>query len=143
MIRLDKTVQINKPIAEVFAFVSDFANDARWQADLISSEKTSSGPLAVGSTGSFATKIMGKEMKSEVQVTAYDPPKRFAAKTTGGPVQIELTNTFEEKDGGTQVAVHMQGEAAGFFKVAEGLLQKEIDKTFTRDLAKLKEVMEA
>lgn len=143
MITLEKSIHINKPAAEVFAFMSNFANDAKWQADLIRSEQTSSGPMGVGTTGVFAQKFMGKEMNSDVVVSEYDPPKKVGFKTTSGPVQFEMVASFMEMDGGTHVTVNMQGEAGGFFKVAEGMLQKELDKSFGRDLAKLKEVLEA
>ena len=41
MITVEKSIHLNKPISEVFAFMSDFANDAKWQSDLVRSEKTS------------------------------------------------------------------------------------------------------
>jgi carbon monoxide dehydrogenase subunit G len=143
VITVDKSIHINKPAAEVFAFMSDFANDAKWQADLIRSEKTSDGPMAVGSTGLTVQKVMGKEMQNGIEVTVYEPPKRFAAKTTSGPVKFEFTATYEEMGGGTHVTMNMKGEAGGFFKVAEGMLKKEIEKSFERDFAKLKEILEA
>jgi carbon monoxide dehydrogenase subunit G len=143
VITLEKSIHINKPAAEVFAFMSDFANDTKWQADLVRSERTSSGPMGAGATGVYVQKFMGKEMKNEVVVSEYDPPKKLGFKTTSGPVQFEMAVTFMEMDGGTHVTVNMQGEAGGFFKVAEGMLQKELDKTMSRDFAKLKEVLEA
>jgi uncharacterized membrane protein len=143
VISVDRSIHINKPAADVFAFMSDFANDAKWQADLISSEKTSEGPVGVGTTGLIVQKVMGKEMKNEIEVTTYEAPKRFGAKTTSGPVDFELTATYEDMGGGTHMTMHMTGEAKGFFKVAEGMLQKEIEKTFDRDFAKLKEILEA
>ena len=143
MINIEKSVHINKPAATVFEFVSSFENDAKWQADLIRSEKTSAGPIGVGTTGVFAQKLLGREMKSDVVVTVFEPPKRFGAKSTGGPVQFEYVMTFEEMGGGTHVTMSMKGEPGGFFKVAEGMLKKEIEKTFDRDFAKLKELLEA
>ena len=143
MISIEKSFHINKPPADVFAFMSDFANDAKWQADLVSSRKTSDGPIGVGTTGQIVQKVMGQEMKNEIEVTAYEPPKRFAAKTTSGPVSFEFTTTYEDMGGGTHLTMKLTGEAKGFFKVAEGMLQKEVEKTFERDFAKLKEILEA
>ncbi|MFH1185658.1 MAG: SRPBCC family protein [Chloroflexota bacterium] len=143
MISVEKSIHINKPIADVFAFMSEFSNDAKWQGDLVRSEKTSDGPMAVGSTGLYVQKVMGKEIKNDVVVTGYEPPKRFSVKTTSGPVQFEFVTSFEGMGGGTHVTANLKGEAGGFFKVAEGLLQKEIAKSFERDFAKLKELLEA
>jgi carbon monoxide dehydrogenase subunit G len=143
MITVEKSVHINKPIAEVFAFMSDFANDAKWQSDLVRSEKTSEGPIAVGTTGLYVQKLMGKELKNDVVVTVYDAPKRFGMKTTSGPVQFEILASLEEMGGGTHVTINAKGEPGGFFKLAEGLIQKELEKTFERDFEKLKQILEA
>jgi carbon monoxide dehydrogenase subunit G len=142
MITVEKSIQINKPAAEVFAFMSDFANDMKWQSGLIRSEQTSDGPMGVGTTGLYVQKFMGKEMKNEVQVTAYEPPTRFAVKTTSGPVQFEFTGVFQETGGGTQVDISMKGEASGFFKVAEGMIKAELEKTLDADFIKLKKLLE-
>lgn len=142
MINIEKSIHINKPVAEVFAFMSEFANDAKWQSDLVRSEKTSGGPTAVGTTGLYVQKLMGKEVKNEVVVTEFDPPKRFGMKTTSGPVQFEAIASLEDMGGGTHVTMNAKGEPGGFFKVAEGLLQKELEKTFEKDLAKLKQILE-
>ena len=142
MISVQKSIHINRPVADVFAYVTDFANDAKWQADLVSSEKTSAGPLAVGTTGRYVQKFMGREMKNDVVVTAYEPSKRHGFKTTSGPVKFEGDIAFEDMGGGTHLTVSFKGEPGGFFKVAEGLIAKELDKTLSRDLAKLKELLE-
>jgi uncharacterized membrane protein len=142
MITVERSVHINKPAADIYRFMEDFANDAKWQADLVSSKKTSDGPMGVGTTGLYVQKFMGREMKNEVMVTVYEPPKRFGAKTTSGPVQFEYVLTLEDMGGGTHLYMNMKGEPGGFFKVAEGLIKKELEKGLDRDLAKLKELME-
>jgi carbon monoxide dehydrogenase subunit G len=143
VITIEKSVHINKPISQVFAFMSDFANDAKWQSDLVRSEQTSQGPIAVGTTGLYVQKLMGQELKNDVVVTVYEAPKRFGMKTTSGPVQFEVQVSLEEMGGGTHLTLNAKGEPGGVFKVAEGLLKKELEKTFERDLQKLKQILEA
>jgi carbon monoxide dehydrogenase subunit G len=142
MFSVDKSVHIDKPAADVFSFVSDFANDAKWQSGVVRSEQTSAGPLGKGTTGQTVQKFMGREMKSDLLVTTFDPPKRFGAKTTSGPVQFEVMCTLEEMGGGTHMTVHMEGEPGGFFKVAEGMVKNELNKSLDTDLAKLKQMLE-
>lgn len=142
MINIEKSIHINRPIADVFAFLTDFANDAKWQGDLVRSEKTSPGPMAVGSTGLYVQKVMGKEIKNDVTVTVYEPPERFGMKTTSGPVQFEINASLEEMGGGTHLTMNLNGEPGGFFKLAEGLLKGELEKSLDRDFAKLKGILE-
>jgi carbon monoxide dehydrogenase subunit G len=142
VIEVKKDIHINKPAAEVFAFITDFAKSAQWQSGLVRSEQTSSGAMGVGTTGVVVQKFMGKEMSNEISVTIYEAPKRYGAKTTSGPVQFQFEATLEEMGGGTHVSMHMTGEAGGFFKLAEGMVQKELEKTIAHDLGKLKELLE-
>jgi carbon monoxide dehydrogenase subunit G len=143
VISFEKSVHINKPAAEVFAFMSDLANNAKWQEGLVSSTKTSDGPMGVGTTFESVQKLMGKETKNEIQVTAYEPSKLFSAKSIGGPVQVEISTKFEEMGGGTHVTSTMNAEMGGFLKVAEGLAKGELEKSFERTFARLKEILEA
>jgi len=113
-----------------------------WQMDVTHSEKTSGGPLGVGTTGVFAQKVMGREISNTVEVTAYDPPYQMCFSTTSGPVSFEGCQVCEEYEGGTLFTLDMTGEAGGFFKVAEGMLQKQVQSSFERDLNMLKQVME-
>jgi carbon monoxide dehydrogenase subunit G len=142
MFSVDKSVHIDKPAADVFSFVSDFANDAKWQSGVVRSEQTSAGPLGKGTTGQTVQKFMGRELKNDLEVTTFEPPKRFGAKTTSGPVQFEVMCTLEEMGGGTHMTVHMEGEPGGFFKVAEGMVKNELNKTLDTDLVKLKQMLE-
>jgi carbon monoxide dehydrogenase subunit G len=122
--------------------MSEFSNDAKWQSDLIRSEKTSAGPVGLGTTGVYVQKFMGQEMKNDIVVTVFDAPKRYGQKTTSGPVQFEMLANFEEMGGGTHLTLSFKGEPGGFFKLAEGLLKGELEKTLDRDFAKLKQVLE-
>ena len=142
MIEVKQDIHIDKPAAEVFAFISDFGKSAQWQSGLVRSEQTSSGAMGVGATGVVVQKFMGKEMSNEIVVTSYEAPKRFGAKTTSGPVQFQFEASLAEMGGGTHVSMHMTGEAGGFFKLAEGMVQKELEKSIGGDLAKLKQVLE-
>ena len=143
MISIAKDIHINRPAAEVFKFLEDFANDKKWQSDLVGSEITSSGPIRVGSTAVLAQKFMGTEIRSEVLVTEFEPPRRVGFKTTSGPVQLGGSCTLEEMGGGTHFSVKLEGQPGGVLKLAEGLLARELEKFLGRGLATLKEILEA
>lgn len=143
MIDVKQDIHINKPAAAVFAFISDFANSAKWQTGLVRSEQTSNGPLGVGSTGVIVQKFAGQEMNNEVVITTYEPPKRYGAKTTSGPVKFQFEANLEEMGGGTHLTMHITGEPGGFFKLAEGMLKNELAKSIGNDLEKLKQVLES
>ena len=94
MITVESSVIINKPVADVFAYVSDNSNDHLWQEGVDS--VISEGPAnVVGSKYTEVRKFMGQEMKSTIEVTAFVADSKFAGKVIKGPVPFEVTVTFE------------------------------------------------
>ena len=55
MIRIEASAVVNRPIEEVFAFVSDMANATQWSAEVVEAKKTSEGPVGAGTT--FTTAV--------------------------------------------------------------------------------------
>lgn len=142
MFSVERDIFINRPVRDVFAFVADPANDAKWQDDVILSEQASDGPLAVEATIRFVQRFMGQEMDINGEIIVYDPPNKICFKSTSGPIEIESCTTCVAQDGGTHLTLNAQGEPGGFFKVAEALVGRQLNKTFESNLKNLKEVME-
>jgi carbon monoxide dehydrogenase subunit G len=142
MITVEQDIHINAPIDYVFDFISDPANNASWQSGLIRSEMTSDGPIDVGSTFVYVQKFMGREMNNETVVSVWDPPNSQGFKTTSGPVDFEAVTSLQEMGGGTHLTTRIEGEAGGFFKVAEGMVAKQLESTIGNDLASLKALLE-
>jgi hypothetical protein len=49
---------------------------------------------------------------------------------------------LEPKEGGTQLTVHSGGEFGGFFKIAEGLVVKQLGKMVDTNFDNLKKLLE-
>ena len=105
MIKVELNIEIQRPVAEVFAFVTNPANDAKWQEGLIESRLVSEGPMGVGSKLHDARKFLGMKMESDLEVTGYEPNKLFSLKVASGPMQFEIKQTFEAVGGGTRIAL--------------------------------------
>ncbi len=142
MIIVEKSVVINKPLEVVFAFVSDTNNDPKWQSGIDS--VVFEGPTnVVGAKWTEVRKFMGQEMKSTLEVTSFVQNQKFSAKVIKGPVPFEATVTFAAEGGGTKVTTHIEGEPKGFFKVAEGALKGQLEKSLEEDGNKLKALLES
>ena len=143
MLKFETTIFINRPQQEVFDFVSNLANNPKWQGNFISAEWTSEGPVGVGSTQRSVSRFLGREIEATAEITIWDPPNQFAFKLPKGPYPVEGTNIFEPKGNGTQVTQTGTGEPGGFYKLAEGLVGKQINKQLETDLSALKLFLEA
>ena len=142
MIKAEMSVVINRPVAGVFAFVTEPANHKKWQEGVIESRRLSSGPMGVGSQMAFVRKFLGRKVETKVEVTGYEPNKMFSAKTISGPLKFEMSQTYEPNGDGTEFSLGAQGEAGGFFKLAEGMVQKQMQSQLEGDLQRIKKMLE-
>ena len=88
-------------------------------------------------------KFLGREMRTTLEITAFEPNARWAAKAIDGPVPYEVVSTFEAEDGGTKVLTRINGDPSGFFKLGQGAVQSKLDKSIEEDMQRLKEQLES
>ena len=141
MIEISKSVFINRAAGDIFAYVADADHAHEWQEDTIAA--TADGELALGATGTYAQKLMGREVESQTECVAYDPPYQIGWRNIGGPIKFLATYDFEPQNGGTLVVENIEAEVGGFFKVAEGMVAKQAGEGAERDLNNLKVIMES
>jgi len=143
MFKFEKSIYISRPQREVFDFVTNLANDPKWQSSIECAEQTSEGPIGVGSTWRYVTQFLGRKVETEIVVTSYDPPSQASVKAASGPVPFENTYKFESKENGTQLSVIGEAEIGGFFRLAEGLVGTQVEKQIETDANALKLLLEA
>lgn len=141
MISVEKSVHINKSVADVFDYVTNYDYVTKWQGGVEAVEPE--GENAVGGKYTEVRKFLGREMKTTLEITEYEQNAKWAAKALTGPVPYEAATTFEAANGGTKITTRVEAEPSGFFKVAQGAVQSQLDKSLDEDLNRLKEIMEA
>jgi carbon monoxide dehydrogenase subunit G len=142
MYQFDKSIFIARPQQEVFDFVTDLSNDAKWQSGIESVERESGGPIGAGSTWHYKIKFMGRKIDTRMDMTSYEPPSQASIKSADGPIPFENNISLESKEDGTQLSIKGQAEIGGFFKLAEGLVGKQFEKQMDSDLKNLKALLE-
>jgi uncharacterized protein YndB with AHSA1/START domain len=141
MIKVEKSIVINKSVEEVFNFVIGADNYTKWQAEV--QQVIEGGPRnTVGSQFTEIRKFMGQEMRTTLELTEFVPNAKWAAKVVKGPVPYEVNMTFQSVDGGTKVTTCVDGEPKGFFKLAEGMVAGQLEKSLADDELRLKEILE-
>lgn len=141
MIKVEKSVVINKPVDEVFNFVTAEGSYTKWQSGV---EQVIEGAQrnVIGSQFTEVRRFMGQEMRTTLELTDFVPNALWAAKVVKGPVPYVVRMTFEPVEGGTRVTTCVDGEPKGFFKLAEGMVAGQLEKSLTEDGLKLKEIVE-
>jgi uncharacterized protein YndB with AHSA1/START domain len=141
MISVEKSILINKPVKEVFDFVTADGSYKTMQPDI--SEVIEHGPRnTVGSSYTEVRKFMGQELRTTLEVTTFEPNVKWVSKVIKGPVFYELTVTYEPSNGGTKFTTKMTGETKGFFKLAENVVVSQLEKTIAESNQRLKDLLE-
>ena len=143
MIKVETTVQIEGLSDEVFAFISDFENNPKWQSGQLEAKFTSEGPLRVGSTYNQVAKFLGRWIVSTFEVLEYEPNRKVKASSTSRSFPITFTRMVEPHDGEAEVTANIEGDASGFFKLAEPLLALMVQRSVDSDYQNLKRILES
>jgi carbon monoxide dehydrogenase subunit G len=142
MINLDLGVLIDRPMKEVFAFISNPANMSKWNVAVVSLEQVSPGAVGVGTKFKSVGEMMGRRIEGEMQITAYEPDTKCSFQVNAGPMQVNMNLTFKTVGTGTKISLNAQGNPAGFFKLAEPMMAGRVKGMMEENLARLKSVLE-
>ncbi len=142
MINLDFSALIDRPIKDVFGFVTNPANMSKWNSAVVSLEQITPGALGVGTKFKSVGEMMGRRIEGEMQITAYEPDTKCGFQVNAGPMQVNLTLSFKTVGTGTKVNLNAQGNPGGLFKLAEGVLAGQVKSMMEGNLSRLKSVLE-
>jgi uncharacterized protein YndB with AHSA1/START domain len=144
MARIEVSTVIDRPIEEVFAFVSDMTNTPQWSAELVEAKVVSPGPTGVGTKSTSTVKILGRQIEVTSESVEYESNRRYRLEHDAGPVTVrDDWFIFEPVAGGTKVTHKAEIEAGGVFKVAEPIAARLNQRQWETNFAVLKELLEA
>lgn len=143
MAGIEASVMINRPVDEVFAYMTDARTWPHWESGLLQVEQTSEGPMSVGTTFRGANQALGRRMEWTSEVTEYTLNRRWGQKIISKGWSTEESLTFEPFEGSTKFTLVSELEMGGFFKLVAPFVARMIQKQIEKDLAKLKDILEA
>ena len=122
-----RSIVINRPREEAFDFFTDPANESRWRRHV--KEVSADGPIGVGSRiHQVVTGPGGRGIPADIEVTAHEPPDRYAFKVVAGPVRPTGEFRFTGEGGTTTVAFSLDARLSGLKKLfMSGAVQKSMD----------------
>ena len=144
LIRVDLTVQVSRPVEEVFAYVTDPAKLSEWQINLVSVTKETEGPVRSGTRFREVRRApFGRTVEAIVEVSAYEENRRFDLRIVSGPLPIDGRNEFTGVDGSTRIEFGAEGELRGALRLARPVLARLLHRQFESDYARLQDALES
>jgi hypothetical protein len=139
---VDQSFTVQAPPSVVFAYLTDREKATVWQGSLLEAHFSPDAPVHTGTEIHEVRKLLGRKIESIVEVTELEQDRVFAGRVRSGPVPWEFRYTFESADGATRVDFHMEGEPGGFFRLAEPLVVRTVEKQLESDFSTLKALVE-
>jgi carbon monoxide dehydrogenase subunit G len=138
MLEFENTVRIDRPVAEVFAFLSDFGNIPKWNYNVLEVRQVSDGPIGIGT-------IYHQVRKTDQQnfsVTEFDYNRQVAVKTVPQSAPgLEMRFTLYSEGGTTRVRDEWKLDTR-LPALLESLGAQRIKSAVAGNLTKLKVLLE-
>jgi uncharacterized protein YndB with AHSA1/START domain len=137
---IENTIEIARPLEDVFDYLSDLGNEVRWNPDCLSMEQLTDGAVGVG------TRFRAKWKQGPVifpEVTAYVRPRTWTY-VNGGSIACALTITLEPtSSGGTRLTSRGLWSANGFARLFFPVFIRSMRKAEVEVVANARRALEA
>lgn len=140
---LTDTLEVDRPLEEVFAFVGDFANTQEWDPGVASAQNVTVGPVGVGTKYDLQVVFGKRTLPMTYEVTEWDPPNRVVLRGEGSAVTAIDDIRFEPAGKGTRILYTADLRLKGLLRFAEPLLKSRFDQTGRQAIAGMKRSLEA
>jgi hypothetical protein len=137
---------IDRPIDDVFAFLADGTNDPKFSPRVQQIQKTTDGPIGVGTVFESKVKDAGMTTSRRFELTAFEAPtkirwaersKNLITVPDGGYDLERLSDTQ------TRVTIHNTFEGHGLGKLIQGFALKAAIKDAPAFAQRIKAAVEA
>lgn len=143
MIESITTIEVARPAAEVFDYVSDMENNPEWQNGMKSCRWTTDPPTGVGSRYDQLASFMGRIITSRFEVSEFVPGECIRIVTYESTFPLDIVRKVEPLgEERCAVTAIVRGEQAGIFKIFGPLLSKIVGSSVRRDYEALQLLLE-
>jgi len=142
MITFTTGVCIERPLEEVFAFVSEPRNLPRWNTAVRSVRKTADAGNGAGSSYVVERELAIGRATNRLDVVANEAPDKFAIQATAGPTPFLYRYRFASENNETVVRLDAEVELPGATALLPQLARRAVKSGVDDNLATLKRVLE-
>jgi carbon monoxide dehydrogenase subunit G len=142
MVRVEHSVEIACPPAEVFAFLTDPSNLPRWQESCLAAE-AADRPVTSGTRISERRRFLGREARTHVEVVELEPDRLYELESVDGPFPFTVRHELEPCAVGTRLRVVAEADPGRFLRLASRIVDRVVRESTRADFARLKALLES
>lgn len=122
--RVQGTVEVNRPLHEVFDYVSDVRNYPNWMAHVLEVATDTPGPPQQSDRFVVAIKSVGRRFEIPYERIAFELRRRCTDQALGGPIPDHRWDSAFQ-------------EVRGVLKLLEPLQKRSAERQLSKDLQSL------
>ena len=140
MITATHTVQIERPVHEVFEYLCDHENRIHWQGNLTEHEHEK---IAKGSKITEVRNVLGRRVEIQGEITEFQDDTRLTFVGSGPAVKrLEYHYKLKAENGGTRLDTEIDIELAELFGLARGMIKRLTERELDHAHNTLKDILE-
>jgi uncharacterized protein YndB with AHSA1/START domain len=139
------SIDIDRRPEEVFAYATDPARFAEWQADVVTAGMDAEGPAQVGATFTTTRRIGPSERTMTQQITELNPPHVWKVRGIDGPLRPSMDFTVEPRDerANSRVTFALDFEGQGMADLLVPMVRRMAAKGAPASYRRLKILLES
>jgi carbon monoxide dehydrogenase subunit G len=142
MIQISNSVEIKRPVPQVFDFIADVNNNPKWMP-VQSVQKLSNGPVGVGTKFKQQFSLLGSNYDLDGTITAFEPNQKIAFAYDSPVFNWRGEYTFEATAAGTRLSAKGNVSLTGALQLMETMFAPKIRRLITDTIPNLKKILES
>ena len=115
---IERTVTVERPVADVYAYLSDFTTSTEWDAGTVRTT-LESGDGGVGTRYHNVSKFLGRETELTYVITDLEPDRLITLRGENKTVVAHDTMSLAATaSGGTEITYHAEFDFKGLARLA-------------------------
>ncbi len=128
MAHAEKTVIISRPVASVFEFVLNGANNKLWRSSVLDIKPMSEPPYGAGAKFEQGLKGPTGRIAGDYEITELKPNELIQFQVTAGPARPTGRYEFSTQGAATVVKLILDYQAKGVAKLMDPMIQKSMNE---------------
>jgi hypothetical protein len=142
MVKIEESVFVNRPVTEVWKFMSNVENGPKWDRGVLAARVTSEGALGIGSRIEIRRQFFGRQRVGRLQISEWEAAKTVEFKINVGQATATQRYTFDSFENGTKLTQTAELDFIGWWKLISPLLLRMLKRDGREDLANIKRILE-
>ncbi len=137
-VRAERLIPV--PAERVASYAMDWNHDHEWTQGIREAKLTktaSGGGFGVGAEVTRTAYFLRKRIDYVLRVDTFDPPRILEMRSVAGPFPMHIIYQFQSQGGATLASIHIQGNTAGFYRLAGPLMVRRVRSSIRKDLQDL------